>query len=72
MLDQLRAVEPTMTAEPDSDATTRVQELEEADANLRGQVASLKEMLRLSLVAEEAHLDQLRQVLAPNAPPFES
>lgn len=69
LLEELGAIEPTDVAARDVASPDRLDTLEEANAQLRGEVASLREMLRLSLVAEEAHLEQLRQALTPNLPP---
>ncbi len=69
LLEALGAIEPTDPAAQGVALPEHIAALEEANAQLRGEVGSLREMLRLALVAEEAHLEQLRQALAPSLPP---
>jgi len=44
----------------------RVDELERTKATLRGEVASLKEALTLSLTIDTARTEQLRQFILPS------
>jgi hypothetical protein len=64
LLELLDAAEPGPLPRDES-FQERLDSLEKENAELRGQAASLREVIRLALVSEQAHLEQLRQLFAP-------
>jgi len=69
LLAALGAVEPDSRPEPDPEGGRPVEVLEQANADLRGEVASLREVVRLGLLAEQARLEQIRLLMAPTGAP---